>query len=256
MAFSERDWRLLEQIIFDIHSASDQNSVRMILLDNLKELIPYEKATFYLSRDYKSAHFDHDPVAIGFNDTEITEYHQKYENIDLNNWMFSTVHNDVYILSELYSAEELENDIFFQQALKKKDIEYAVYMPLSYEKNILGIVSLYRSKKNPDFSIHDKECLRILKRHLTIFLKKAYFDQQDTNFSKQNLIILSKMHELTPRETEIFMLLAEGKEIAFISEKLFISDNTMRKHLSNIYKKMGVKKRSQLNEFIFLKDYY
>ena len=45
---------------------------------------------------------------------------------------------------------------------------------------------------------------------------------------------------LTPRETEVFILLAKGRNAEFIEKKLVISHSTARSHIYNIYKKLGI----------------
>ena len=50
-------------------------------------------------------------------------------------------------------------------------------------------------------------------------------------------------HDLTTREIEILGLLTLGKSNDIISEKLFISPNTVRTHLHNIFKKINVSNR-------------
>src|SRR6516225_6199300 len=48
---------------------------------------------------------------------------------------------------------------------------------------------------------------------------------------------------LTPREIEIYGLLAEGLRNCEIAERLFISVNTVRWHLRSVYSKLGTRER-------------
>lgn len=50
---------------------------------------------------------------------------------------------------------------------------------------------------------------------------------------------------LTPREKEIFDQLIEGKNSKEIAEYFFISDKTVRNHISNVMQKLEVKTRYQ-----------
>ena len=47
-------------------------------------------------------------------------------------------------------------------------------------------------------------------------------------------------HGLTPRETEVFILLAKGRNAEFIEKELVVSHSTARSHIYNIYKKLGI----------------
>ena len=50
---------------------------------------------------------------------------------------------------------------------------------------------------------------------------------------------------LTTRETELLALIAQGMSNKEIAEKVFVSENTVKKHLANIYRKLDVSRRTQ-----------
>jgi len=50
---------------------------------------------------------------------------------------------------------------------------------------------------------------------------------------------------LTKREKEVFELLIQDKTTKEIAQILFISEKTVRNHISNAMQKLGVKERSQ-----------
>ena len=50
---------------------------------------------------------------------------------------------------------------------------------------------------------------------------------------------------LTKREKEVFELLVQDKTTKDIAQELFISEKTVRNHISNTIQKLGVKGRSQ-----------
>lgn len=53
-------------------------------------------------------------------------------------------------------------------------------------------------------------------------------------------------HSLTPRETEVFLLLASGKTSTSIAEELVVAESTVRTHTKKIYAKLGVHSRMEL----------
>jgi DNA-binding CsgD family transcriptional regulator len=59
-----------------------------------------------------------------------------------------------------------------------------------------------------------------------------------------------RLPRLTPREREILDLVAEGRTNAEIAESLWISRGTVRKHLDNIYAKLGVHTRTAAAAFV------
>ena len=57
---------------------------------------------------------------------------------------------------------------------------------------------------------------------------------------------LAEHARLTPRETEILHLIAQGKNGPAIRSELFIAEGTLKAHTSHIYEKCGVANRREL----------
>jgi DNA-binding CsgD family transcriptional regulator len=59
---------------------------------------------------------------------------------------------------------------------------------------------------------------------------------------------------LTAREVEVLRLVAAGKTNREIAKALVISDHTVRRHLQNIFNKIGVSSRAGATAFAFQRD--
>ena len=57
---------------------------------------------------------------------------------------------------------------------------------------------------------------------------------------------LARVGGLTPRETEVLALLAQGRSIPYIRDELIISRETAATHAKHIYAKLGVHSRQEL----------
>jgi len=57
--------------------------------------------------------------------------------------------------------------------------------------------------------------------------------------------------ELTPREREVLLLMAEGKSNQEIADELYISLKTVKVHVSNILSKLNVEDRTQAVIYAF-----
>ncbi|QOV41389.1 response regulator transcription factor [Streptomyces ferrugineus] len=55
----------------------------------------------------------------------------------------------------------------------------------------------------------------------------------------------SLVTNLTPRESEVIVLLAQGKSNAEIAEKMSVSTATVRTHVHHLLRKLGVGTRAQ-----------
>ncbi|MDR2492722.1 MAG: helix-turn-helix transcriptional regulator [Coriobacteriales bacterium] len=62
----------------------------------------------------------------------------------------------------------------------------------------------------------------------------------------EQIIELAKKYALTSREIDVAELLAKGRDVYYISEKLVISINTVQYHCRNIYKKLGIHRKQEL----------
>lgn len=56
--------------------------------------------------------------------------------------------------------------------------------------------------------------------------------------------------ELSPRESEVFLLLARGRNREHIEEQLVISRNTVKAHVKHIYSKLGIHSQQELIDLI------
>jgi two-component system, NarL family, response regulator DegU len=69
---------------------------------------------------------------------------------------------------------------------------------------------------------------------------------QEANHSNfQTIEIRRPLHLLTRRECEVLQMLADGKSNRGIGEALFISEKTVKNHVSNLLQKMNVNDRTQ-----------
>jgi LuxR family transcriptional regulator of spore coat protein len=59
------------------------------------------------------------------------------------------------------------------------------------------------------------------------------------------IMVIGKRLLLTDRQQEIFELLIQNKTTKEIADRLFISEKTVRSHISNVMKKLRVKGRAQ-----------
>jgi DNA-binding CsgD family transcriptional regulator len=65
---------------------------------------------------------------------------------------------------------------------------------------------------------------------------------------------LSRTHRLTPRECDILLLLAGGRDTPYIANQLFISKNTVRTHIKNLYVKIDVHNKQDLLDLLHATD--
>lgn len=61
---------------------------------------------------------------------------------------------------------------------------------------------------------------------------------------------IAEQYDLSPREAEVFTCLAKGRNAEYIQQKLFISSNTAKTHITHIYRKMGINSQQRLIDLV------
>ena len=107
---------------------------------------------------------------------------------------------------------------------------------------LIGLVILilvFRSRQNKlkykQLSLEIQNYMLQIDEMQTEILKNGDSDK----FSKEKI----KEFELSDREKEVLVLISQGFKNAEIAEKLFVSQNTIKTHIKNIYVKLDVKNR-------------
>lgn len=88
-------------------------------------------------------------------------------------------------------------------------------------------------------------------QHLKLFigLCPPVSNPQESALEKR-VATLGEKYGLSTREQEIVCLYAQGRNRSYIASQLFISDNTVRDHLKNVYKKMHIHSKQNLIDAI------
>ena len=73
---------------------------------------------------------------------------------------------------------------------------------------------------------------------------------QPVDFIGQRVALLARENKLTPRETEVFGLLAHGRSIPYVRDALIISRDTAATHAKHIYAKLDVHSRQELIDLV------
>lgn len=85
----------------------------------------------------------------------------------------------------------------------------------------------------------------ILKNDFQAFFNKPA-EQENRDSLQKCIDEIAQSHKLTQREREIVELIYKGASNAIIAEELFISQNTVKSHMKNIYEKLNVHSRMEL----------
>ena len=242
--FENNDWIFLNNIIFQIHSIEDPVEMRRTLLRQLSLFMRFDSATFYIS----AAEDDRvivSPVVFNIAPELGEEYIRIYDAQDYAKGLMFSGKSIIYRESDIMPDEKRVETDYYKSCYMPCNWHYSISMVITYERRFLGVLSLFRFKGQPDFEYEDIFVLEMLKEHLEL---RLYRDLSSSSPPGEKLTAAQceEKFGLTRRETTILTALADGTENSDICAALCITKNTLKKHILNIYRKLGIKSRIQL----------
>lgn len=178
----------------------------------------------------------HSPHLFNLPDKIAREYMMHYRHVDVLHpqQLSHSPHNDVLRINEVMTWEKYEQTEYYQDFMKRHGFYHEMGAYLYQGGRLKAVLGFIRSKEEPPFSEKDLKLLTFLKKPLTIFI------------NEQTLIEESNDKSLTSREKEIILHVREGLTNKEIAASLQVSDNTVKKHLQHIYRKVNVTNRTSL----------
>lgn len=104
-----------------------------------------------------------------------------------------------------------------------------------------NVVGIFYEKDNMDIISYGVK--KIIEGEM--WLSRKIISELIFTYREKQNAILSTSISLTTRESEILRLLASGASNLDIANSLFVSENTVKTHLYNVFKKLNVKNRLQ-----------
>ncbi len=247
---NNEQWKRINDIVLYINSERDIYRLRKNFLEYIQELIPHDKSFFDLGaiKGMKVVFFD--PVTKNIEKDFMISYFKEYEAIDTMFWFFSQDQEDIYRESNYITPAMLKASVFYNGWMVPQGIRYGMGSRVAKEDILYGSVNLWRSEEKGDFTDEELEILRILNKHLALYFYNKYPNGIKRNSENDYSETLIHLYSLTEREADVIDLIYQGKSNGEIAEVLFVSENTVKKHIYNVFKKMKVSNRSQMIKII------
>jgi DNA-binding NarL/FixJ family response regulator len=136
------------------------------------------------------------------------------------------------------------------EEIKAENIESRIIVLTIHEDREYLIKTLQMGAEG--YVLKDAEPSVLIDAIRSVYLGQSYIQPTMTKelvreFNRLTLQAREKRGEnrLTAREREVLMLIAEGMINKEIASKLYISEKTVKNHVSNIFKKLNVSDRTQ-----------
>ena len=138
-------------------------------------------------------------------------------------------------LSDFISRHALHRLEYYNCVVRPLGIEHQLRLWLPASPGTSRVFYFNRRTTDSDFSDRDATLLALLRPFLIAMHER---------FELREALIPVDVDGLTPREGEIVGWVARGKTNQEIAALLFVSEHTVRKHLENVYAKLGVHTRT------------
>jgi DNA-binding CsgD family transcriptional regulator len=119
------------------------------------------------------------------------------------------------------------------------------------ETVLLSLALAYRIKKmQEENAFINSQLQKYISQVVILEEKIESVSTSEENVLEKKIESIALKHELTERETDVFLHLAKGFNNQQIANELFVSINTIKFHTRNIYEKLDIKKRNEINSRI------
>ncbi len=230
------DFMILNNIIYKIHTNGDFFAMRREFLEQMKMVMDFDSADFYLAKGDGSTTLGN---KVAYNCP--SDVSKIFEAQDYSQGILSTGRSMVYRESDILSEEKRIATEYYQNVYKPNNWHYALQLILGRKGKFLGAVTFYRHTGQSDFRYDDVFLMEIIKDHMAHRLFTQLSEDEKITVADATI-----QFSLTKRETQILELLLTHHDNQAICGACVISNNTLKKHILNIYRKLDVKSRPQL----------
>lgn len=243
-AFETNDWILLNSIIYKIYTVNSLDEMRNQFLEQIRMLIGFDAADFCLASVDGSNKLI-SPVLFNCDDDMSAIY-------DESNYCREILYSGktlIYRDTDITPDKMGEGTDSYKKVYQSNNWQYSLHMVLAFNKEFVGVISFYRTIGKEDFTNDDIFILDLLKEHMAY---RLYKNKKSGNLISEKLTVTAAVnkHNLTKREHTILKFLMDGKSNMEICDELMITENTLKKHILNIYRKLGIKNRVSLFKMI------
>lgn len=238
---------MISGFLLKIYNVKNLEDFKKIVLIKLNSLVPFSLATFYQAQVgqfrpslFNATVINNIEIDIDLVRKKIKEYDQ-LKDYDYANFLLDSKQSIVYRDSDLLHENHRKETIVYKRIFAPFDYISGVVMVMDGE--LLGQIILYRHEDSVDFTDKEIYILNQLEPHITNCLHKMV-----KQCSPESLVDPTKLisYQLTKRELEIVELICKGYSNYDIADELYISEHTVKKHITNIFSKTTITNRARL----------
>lgn len=247
MALVRADFEAILAFLAELDELDDE-PYSVELLQRLRQLIPsavlsYQEADLAGRRHVTM--ISDDLAADDYADVEDDMLYWRFGPCPIAEYRARTGDLTTIRMSDIVGRTRYHELPVYREYFKPYAIESALDLGLAAGKDWYRSVVLLRERDDPDFSERDREVLETLRPHFRAREALAAL-REDLVRAPMRAVGHADQPEapLTTREREVIALVAEGLTNAEIAAELWVTPGTVKKHLENVYVKLGVGSRA------------
>ena len=238
---------MINDIIYDIYSWEKLSDINETFFKRLQMLLPFSYGSLFFHKGDASSDIElSDPVCYTAYFAEAEQDYLKSSDDDYLLWILHARESKLIRESDIIDDADRLNSPLYRGCYHKYDIYDSMQLTIVHNGRLYGVLSLFRTKSDGTFSNDDMFFLQSLGMHLNLAISRL-IDSSDThNSTSLSVSDFSKIYGLTSREADIFQAITHFMENKQIAATMNISENTLQKHLQNLFRKFGVGSKWEL----------
>lgn len=251
MYLNESEAGLIFSIMRDLSGEFDEVEVRQRVGKSLLELLGADYFTSYVW-DQNAGQFA-SCVQINMTDENLRKYDTYYQFHDPITQTLQR-RKKATPVSAIMRHDKLAKTEFFNDFLKPDGLCYGMNF-FAYDRgDNIGDLRIWRSANREDFTSRDAEIVDAIGPSLVNALIRARNDESGIGLRRFGQ--MASKTGFTTREAEVADILVAGLSDQEICDKLIISKPTLRTHISSIFRKSGLTRRSQLAQYLSMTNHH
>ena len=237
-------WEIGNEFLLACGSVHTPYQFCVTVLDRIRDIVPYDQGLFLMldgNRRVMRSHF------VGFSERWSSMYLNYYSKSTLNDFaldrdVFESQEGGYVELLDWKSLDWIRDD-FIVNYIKPRRLNQSLSFTL-FDLNGLPATAFSLDRLvDHTFNDEEVEVVTMAAAHLNNLYKNMFVRPQGQVRMWDRTL---GSDELTRREKEVLDLICQGIKPTYIARELRISLGTTNKHISHIYKKLGVDNRQEL----------
>ena len=244
MAFSADELERLNSLALAVFSARTFSQMADVVLEGLPSLVACEKS--FLTREPNPGGSRRRLMrTLTMTADELDQYERRFAALDYSAWFLEQEGAAAYRDSDLVSEEAMRRSAIFTEWVQPMGMRY-VGGAVMHDRGVRAAdITLFRSEEHGDFTDRELFLLTLVARQVERWLE---LERPAAEAAGEKPHATADLTLLTERELEVARLACTGMSVREMSDYLAISYGTARRHLANIYGKLGISSRVQLIE--------